>query len=231
MRIRINKKCLTLLVSLGLVAVCAVSALAVSAVPVKSSSSLGGYTLQKTEESSADTVSLRYKNAANGQILVTYTTKGSAAQRLGLRQYSTEPLLYACYSDDFDTANIGVVYFTIGNCTVTVRSMSSAGTAVRLTKSDMLDFITQVQSSPVPVAVGVCAKCGGDLYNNGATVSAWKKVSTSACSHGGGLKYSDTKKERTVTTKTVCADCGNTTTDTQTQTGTYCSYAERWYMK
>lgn len=222
-----NRKWLAVLLAAMLLLACSVSAFA--AAP-SAKTSVGGYTLQKTEEA-ASTVTLRYKNSAGDQMAVTYTTAAKAAQQLGVRQLSNEPLLYACYSDDFDTNNLGTIYYTVGACTVTVRSLSSSGSALRLEKDKMLAFLEQLQTGPVPVATAICAQCGGDVYCQGAQVGAWKADSSSLCSHGGTVKYKDTQNQRSVTVTSVCDACGAKTEDSFTQSAVYCNFSGRWYMQ
>lgn len=214
-----GKRFLALLLSMVLLALCAGSALAAGPA---AKSSVGGYALQKTEDS-PDGVTLLYKGTG-GQISVYYTTEGVAAQRMEIpRQFASDVLLYACYSDAVNSDTIGTVYYTVGSCTVTVRSESGW-----VDKSEMLSFLQALQASPMPVATGVCAKCGGDVYSYGAKVGSWEETSSGACSHGGTLKYKDTQNQRSVQVTTVCASCGNRTEETLTQSAAYCGYSNRW---
>jgi hypothetical protein len=230
MRIRVNKKQAALLVGIGLGVLCALNAAAAGAKPAQTAATkaLGSYVLQRTEDT-ADAATLHYKSAAGLQMTVTYERGGKASSR-GLRQYLAQPMLYACYSDQFTSEKISTVYYTVGSCTVTVCSLDEKGNVAALNKDDMLAFLNQLQQSAMPVAVGTCEKCGGELYSQGASVSDWKKLSGGPCGHGGGLKNTDTKQERTIKLHTVCADCARTQEQTTTQTGTYCSYSGSWQM-
>ncbi len=212
------KQCLALLLSLVLLALCAGGALAAGP---SAKTSVSGYTLQKTETSSGG-VTLTYQGTG-GQVSVYYTTEAKAAQQLGVRQFSGEVLLYDCYGADFDSNSIGTVYYTMGACTVEVRSVGG-----RMDKNAMRAFLEGIQASPMPVAVGVCPKCGGDLYSHGAQIGAWKEGSSSVCSHGGTVKYKDTQNERSVRVTLVCAACGHKVEDAYTQSALYCSYGNRW---
>lgn len=219
MKISTNKRVFALLLSFVLLALCAGGALA--AAP-SAKASAGGYTLQKKEDS-AGGVTLTY-GGAGGQLTAHYTTGGMAAQRLGTRQFSTETLIYACYSDDFDSDSIGTVYYTVDGCTVTVRAAGG-----RVAKDEMLAFLEALQVGPVPVATCVCAKCGGEVYCHGAQVGAWQAGSDSVCSHGGTVKYKDTQNQRSVTVTSVCASCGDKTTQSYTQDAVYCNFTDHWY--
>lgn len=214
-----GKRFLALLLSMVLLALCAGSALA--AAPA-AKASVGGYTLQKTEEASGE-VTLLYQGAG-GPISVCYSTTAEPAQRLGVRQLSTETLLYACYSDDFDADSIGTIYYTADGCTVTVRGENG-----RIDKDTLLTFLEAIQAGPIPVATGVCAKCGGEVYSHGAEIGSWKETGSSVCAHGGTVKYKDVQNERSVRVISVCASCGNRTEADYTQSALYCGYINRWY--
>lgn len=207
----------------------AMGAFAAGAVP-KPASSVGGYSLQATE-GGASTILASYENTAGNQFSVTYSTATKPAQQMGVRQFSTETLLFDCYSDDFDLNSIGIVYYTVGACTVTVQCLDAGGAQVKLAKSTVLPFLEQLQSSAVPVMTATCEKCGGAVYTQGASVGGWKETSSSACSHGGTYKYKDVQNQRNVTITAVCASCGNKTEDAYTQTALYCSYSNSWYLQ
>jgi hypothetical protein len=229
MRIRINKKQAALLVAVGLATFCTLNVAAAGAKATSTSvQSLGNFVLQRTEDA-ANAVTLRYKSAEGKQISVTYTRGGKASSK-GLRQYTAQPLLYACYSDNFTGDKISTVYYTVGNCTVAVNGLDEKGNSAALGKEEMLTFLTQLQQTSLPVAVSTCAKCSGDSYCQSVNVGEWKKLSSAPCGHGGGLKYTDTKQQRTIKVRRVCADCGNVEEESITQTGTYCSYSGQWQM-
>jgi hypothetical protein len=229
MRIRINKKQAALLIAVGLAAFCTLNAAAAGAKATPAAvQTLGSFVLQRTEDT-ATAVTLRYKSADGKQISVTYT-RGDKASSKGLRQYTAQPLLYACYSDNFTSEKISTVYYTVGGCLVAVNGLDENGNSAALGKDEMLTFLTQLQQTAMPVAVGTCAKCSGDTYCQSVSVGEWKKLSSSLCGHGGGLKYTDTKQQRTVKVHRVCADCGNVEEESIAQTGTYCSYSGQWQM-
>lgn len=220
MKISMKKRLSALLLSFALLALCAVGALA--AAP-SAKTSVGGYTLQKTVSSAGSAV-LTY-SGSGGQMTVTYTANGQAPQRMAncSQQFATDTVLYTCYSDDFDSSSIASVYYQVGSCTVAVKSAGSVD------KSTMLAFVEALQASPVPVATGTCAKCGGDVYCHGAQLGSWQAGSSSVCSHGGTVKYKDTQNERSVTITSVCGSCGDRTTDYYTQSALNCSFTGRWY--
>lgn len=222
MKISIRKRLSALLLSFALLALCAGSALA--AAP-SAKTSVGGYTLQKTS-TAAGSATLTY-SGAGGQMTVTYTAGGQAPQRMAncSQQFATDTVLYTCYSDDFDASSIASVYYQVGSCTVAVKSAGSVD------KSTMLAFVEALQASPVPVATGTCAKCGGDVYSHGAQLGGWQTGSSSVCSHGGTMKYKDTQKERSVTITSVCGSCGDQTTDHYTQSALDCDFTGQRYVQ
>jgi hypothetical protein len=229
MRIRINKKQAALVIAVGLAAFCTLNAAAAGAKATPMAvQAVGNFVLQRTEDT-ANAVTLRYKSAEGEQISVTYTRGGKASSK-GLRQYTAQPLLYACYSDNFTSEKISTVYYTVGNCMVEVNGLDENGNSAALDKDEMLTFLTQLQKTAVPVPVGTCARCSGDTYCQSVSVGEWKKISSAPCSHGGGLKYTDTKQQRTVKVHRVCVDCGHVEEESTTQTGTYCSYSGQWQM-
>lgn len=191
---------------------------------------LGSYYLQETEETPEAAV-VRYADAAGRQLIVAYGPAGKETPPRGIWQYYSEPLLYACYSEDGTGEQIGSVRYTVGTCAVNIVSRSSGGQPLLLDRQTMLELIEEIQRSPVPFPADLCVACGGAMFQQAADVGEWNTVSPSPCGHGGIFRYNDVLDRRAVRLRSACAACGEEKETVWQQEAAYCAYGQRWYAK
>lgn len=223
MKCSFRNRCLALLAAAALLLAFPASALAVAPAGSEAPQAIGSYTLQAADQT-PQSVTLRYEDAAGGQMLVTYAQAAADALPQGVRQDSGEPLLYPCYSGAGVGAQLACVSYTVGSCRVEAVSRPAP-----VDKAVMLAFLEQLQRSPVPFPTAACAVCGGAVYQQAADVGAWEEVSYTRCGHGGIFRYNDVLCRRTVCIRAVCAACGRETSGTEIQEAYYCAYGRRWY--